>query len=164
MMKVHSDTQCVAVDAQVARLEAKLVEAERDYERVAQADDAALNRITELAEENETLRAACVAKDAALRQGHADTEMDGPDRVNDGVGAQRLREKAAAEDAALSPGAGEGWLPPEVREQARRALIFYTQESIHWQFHPGYRDERDEPENCPDCTEGRAALDALGGK
>lgn len=61
-------------------------------------------------------------------------------------------ERAAA---ALS---GEG----KVWEQARLALTFCTQETIHLQFHLGYRDGPQE--DCPACRDAFAALAAMKGE
>ena len=141
----------------VARLEAELAERWTEgeaKEEVAELLEVAALQVAELEQERDEAQAACAAKDAALRRAaYAYHANDHIGYLFDGCPSPIC----IAAHAALSD-AGKGW--PEVREQARKALTFCTQESIHRQFHLGYRDDRQE--NCPACVEARAALDALG--
>ncbi len=79
------------------------------------------------------LEAACAAKDEALRpfaeyhrercRLHPNVSKTDSTIPVVSYGEARIGDKHfRAADAALSPSAGEGWVPPEVAEQAKRVL------------------------------------------
>ena len=145
-----------AAKAQVARLEAELAEAKAMLsDNPDHSDlDAAVFEANRLAG-----REAAMAAALKIAQGHCEELREAWERgaldEHDGKGGTRSNrnvEVLLAIRATLSPDAGAGWLPPEVREQARKAIqAVLPGPTMPMTIHPSTGIEK----------ELRAALDAL---
>ena len=150
-------SRCAELEAQVARLEAELAEAWRTLDLDDPRLRVAVGQTAKALTQRDEARAANAAKDAALRAWAEDIAC--PKCVNGIAGVEGQLSNCphcggscidwSRFYAALSDG-GKGWLPPEVREQARRAIeeLFSLADRI--------------PAETRQCVE--AALDALGGE
>lgn len=148
-MKVHSDTQCAVVDAQVARLEAELAEVRKAGKVLVKDNDRAYAANAKMAA---ALRAFLHAWGPFERKPNPSEHPDPSGSYLSPAGQMIPVEIAVQADAALSPDT-EAWVSPEVREQVRRAIELALE---HGRFDRGFVVMR--------LSEAKAALATLGGE